>query len=181
MTLIKETRYTDEQTGETSLLYKQKFEIFDERGYLLWAKKYSHKQFNDIKLSDEIGKGDDFRRIHVLAEELYKDTNTIMVRENSRTVRVADIEDISTMISLNIRRTKEFINRMIAKHIMARRVDTVGCIVSEKFLLNPLFFFCGKRLSADLYFLFQESLDCYLPKWVTRKFHEIGNIQSDNK
>jgi hypothetical protein len=177
--LIKETKYIDENTGETSLTYKQQFDIFNESGYLLWAKKYSRKQFHDIKLSDIIGNGEDFRRIYILAEELYKDTNTIMIRVNNRYVRVADIEDISKMIGLNIRRTKEFVARMVAKQVMARRIDNVGGIVSERFLLNPLFFFCGKRLSADLYFLFQQSLDAYLPKWVIRKFHEMGNIKSD--
>lgn len=177
--MIRETRYIDENTGEVKVSQKSRFEVFDESGYLLWAKKYSNRQFHDVKLSDVIGTGEDFRRVYVLAEYLYKDTNTIMVRKGKTKICVADLEDVSKIVGLNIRRTKEFISRMVIKQVMARRIDTVGDTTSEKFLLNPLFFFCGKRLSADLYFLFQRSLDCYLPGWVRSKFHEIGRIKQD--
>lgn len=179
--MIKETRMINENTGEYFNSRYRKFEVFDNRGYLLWAKKSGRKQFTDIKLTDVVGIGEDFRRVHILAELIYKETNTIMLRENSRKVRVADLEDISKIIGLNIRRTKEFLNRMVTKHVIARRTDVVGDLVSEKYLFNPLFFMCSKRLSADLYFLFKESLDCYLPAYVTEEFHRIGNIVKDKK
>lgn len=179
--MVKETRYINEKTGEFFESRYKKFEVFNNDGYLLWAKKASRKQFNDIKLSDILGKGEDFRRAHILAELIYKDTNTIMVRENTRKVRVADVDDISHIIGLNIRRTKEFLNRMVEKHVLAKRIDKVGELTSEKYLFNPLFFMCSKRLSADLYFLFKESLDCYLPAYVVEEFHRIGNIVKDDK
>jgi hypothetical protein len=181
MTMLKETRYLNEKTGELSQSRYKKFEIFNNDGYLLWAKKGGRKQFHDIKLSDALGKGEDFRRAHILAELIYKETNTIMIRENTRKVRVADVYDISMLIGLNIRRTREFLNRMVLKSVLARRIDKVGELVSEKYLFNPLFFMCSKRLSADLYFLFKDSLDCYLPAYVVEEFHRIGNIAGDEK
>ena len=47
--------------------------------------------------------------------------------------------------------------------------------------LNPLFFNSKKYISADLYFLFQQSLDCYLPKWAIDKYHEIGNLRKEQE
>lgn len=179
--MIKDTRYINEDTGQVFESRYRKFQIFNNDGYLLWAKKAGRKQFNDIKLTDILGKGEDFRRVHILAELIYKETNTIMLRENTRKVRIADLEDISKIIGLNIRRTREFLNRMIAKHVLAKRIDRVGDLLSEKYLFNPLFFMCAKRLSADLYFLFKESLDCYLPSYVVNEFHRIGNISNDTK
>ena len=92
---------------------------------------------------------------------------------------MADIEDISNILKVSIRRAKDFITRMKKLHIIAERVDTVGDMISTKFVFNPLIFNSNKYLSADLYFLFQESLDCYLPGWVTKRFHEYGNIKSE--
>ena len=82
--MLKETRLVNEKTGEYFESRYKKFEIFNNDGYLLWAKKASRKQFHDVKLTDILGKGEDFRRAHILAELIYKDTNTIMVRENAR-------------------------------------------------------------------------------------------------
>jgi hypothetical protein len=86
---------------------------------------------------------------------------------------------ISKIINLSHKRTRDFITRMKKLHIIAERVDNVGDMISTKFVFNPLIFSSNKYLSADLYFLFQESLDCYLPGWVTKRFHEYGNIKND--
>jgi hypothetical protein len=156
-------------------------EVFNEDGFLFWANKHFRKQFADINLSDYIGTGEDFRRVHILAEKIYKNTNTISIRESSRKVRPADIEDVSRLIGLNIRRTKEFISRMVKAHVMALRTDKVGDMVSEKYVINPVFFFSAKRLSPDLYFLFQESLNKHLSARTIQEFHSRGNIVDDKK
>lgn len=177
--IVQQTSTIDTDTGEELGNKKRKIEIFNEEGLLFWANKYFVKQFSEISLSEHIGTGEDFRRVHILAEKIYKSTNTISVRESTRKVRPADIEDISKMVKLNIRRTKEFLNRMILKQVIAVRIDKVGDIVSEKYVLNPIFFFSAKRLSPDLYFLFQESLDCYLHPKSRQFFHDMGNIKDD--
>lgn len=178
--MITEKRYcVDENTGERFGDKERRFEVFNEEGFLFWAKKHFRKQFADINLSDYIGVGEDFRRMHIIAEKMYKNTNIISIRESTRKVRTADIEDISRLIGLNVRRTKEFVNRMVLKHVMALRVDKVGNAVSQKYVVNPIFFFSAKRLSPDLYFLFQESLDKYLSPRTIQEFHSRGNIVDD--
>jgi hypothetical protein len=66
-------------------------------------------------------------------------------------------------------------------HIIAERIDRVGDLTQIKYVINPLFFNSKKYINSDLYFLFQESLDMYLPNWVIRKFHEIGNINCEEE
>jgi hypothetical protein len=154
--------------------------LFDnQKGYMFRGKNLYVKQYQDIKLSDVVSNLDDYCKIHLLAENIYKDTNCIAVRVSQRKVRMADIEDISKIVNLSIRRTKDFLTRVKKLHIIAERTDSIGNIVSAKYVFNPLFFNTSKYLSAELYFLFQESIDCYLPTWVTKRFHEYGNIVSD--
>lgn len=168
----------DEETGEVIKQSESTFVIFDnEKGYLFRSKNHYRKSFSDIKLSSFIRDRSDFLRVHLLAEHIYKDTNTIAIRINNKKVRIADTEDISLIIDLSIKKTKEFLNRMKKIHVIAERIDAVGNIVSVKYVLNPLFFNSNKYLSADLYFLFQESLDKYLPLRITEKFHEFRNIK----
>ena len=177
----KRTALIDTETGEEYSNKKKQFDIFNEEGFLFWTNKYFRKQFADINLSDYIGTGEDFRRVHILAEKIYKNTNTISIRESARKVRPADIEDVSKLVGLNIRRTKEFIIRMIKAHVVALRTDQVGDVISEKYVINPIFFFSAKRLSPDLYFLFQESLNTYLHPRTIQEFHSRGNIVDDKK
>lgn len=149
------------------------------KGYLFRVKKNGVKTFADVKLSEQVKDRSDFLRCHLLAEHIYKDTNMIAVRVNSREIRPADIEDISNIITLSIKKTKEFLNRMRKLHIIAEREDKIGDLISIKYYFNPLFFCSGKYLSPDLYFLFRDSLDCYLPKWAINKFNELSNIKKD--
>jgi hypothetical protein len=168
---------------EDGVIYNEKafkFTVFDDvKGYLFRAKNHYRKSYNDVRLSRVVKDRLDFLRVHLLAENIYKDTNTIMVRVNTRNVRAADIEDIATIIDLSIKKTREFINRMKKLHILAERIDTVGELVSSKFVFNPLYFSSRKYISSELYFLFRESLDKHLPYWVIRKFHDVGNLKTD--
>lgn len=179
--MIKHIRTIDEDTGEILNEKKRQYTIFDnDKGYLFWAKAYQRRSYSKVKLSEAVTNMLDFARVHLLAENMYKTTNTIMVRVNRDTIRLADIEDISKIIGLSIRKTKEFLKIMISLQIIAERVDKIGDLVQIKYILNPLFFNSSKYISADLYFLFQRSLDMYLPQWVINKFHEIGNLSKED-
>lgn len=159
-----------------------KYTVFDaEKGYLFRQKNYYVKSYQDIKLSDVVTNENDFAKVHKLAERIYKDTNIIFIRVNSRNVRVADIEDISKILDVCVRKAREFMNRMKKLHVIAERIDNVGEIAMTKFVFNPLFFNSKKYISPDLYFLFQESLDKNLPYWAIKRFHELGNIKNDTK
>jgi soluble P-type ATPase len=178
--MIRKMTDINEDTGEIVKVTDFKYTIFDDtKGYLFRAKNNYRKSYNDIKLSSIVTNMDDFAKVHKLAEYIYKDTNTIFIRINSRRVRVADIEDIANILNICVRRAKEFISRIKKLHVIAERVDTVGDMVSTKFVFNPLYFSSKKYISSELYFLFQESLNKHLPTWVIRKFHEVGNLSKD--
>lgn len=168
---------------ETGQVYKDKtirFTNFNpDKGYLFRSKNIATKTFADLKLSEQVKSDFDFLRCHKLAEYIYKDTNMIATRIKSKDIRAADIEDIRCIIKLSVKKTKEFLNRMRKLHIIAEREDKVGDMISVKYYFNPLFFCSSKYLSPDLYFLFQESLDCYIPGWARQKFHELGNIKKE--
>jgi soluble P-type ATPase len=170
-------------TDDDGVVIKDKnltINMFDnDKGYMFRIKSHSIKQYHDIKLSSIVTCMEDYSKVHLLAESIYKDTNCIAVRINSRRVRMADIDDIANMIGLSVRRSRDFITRMKKLHVIAERMDMIGDVVSTKYVFNPLFFNSSKYLSAELYFLFQESIDCYLPTWVSQRFHEYGNIKKE--
>lgn len=174
----KYERIVDTTTGEYRE-FKKKVENFNEKGYLFKVKDKQRRSFTNIRLSDHIGKNDDFRKVHVLAEHILNDTNAIMVRVDLKTIRIADIEDISSILEVNIKKTKEFLSRMKKVHVIAERIDLIGDVSMTRYVFNPLFFFPTKYLSTDLYFLFQETLNKHLKPWVIKKFHEIGNKRCD--
>jgi hypothetical protein len=172
----------DTDTGQVLKHNVSKFKVFDEdKGYLFFAKSYARRMFNSITLSDHVKDRYDFMRCHLLAEHIYKDTNMIAYRISARKIRPADVEDIAKIINLSDKKTKEYLSRMRKLHVIAERTDKVGDLISVKYYFNPLFICSKKYLSAELYFLFQESLDCYLPEWVKIKFQELGNIKKDIK
>lgn len=177
--MIKKVEWINDD-GEVSNPKYQEFVIFDNtKGYLFRGKNHSRKMYADIRLSEIITDRFDFMRVHLLAENIYKNTNCLSYRISARKIRMADMEDIANIVDLSPKKAREFVNRMKKLHIIAERVDTVGAMTSTKFVVNPLFFNSNKYIQPDLYFLFQESLDRFLPAWVISKFHEVGNIKKE--
>jgi len=177
--MIQIKTVVDESTGEVVYNSEKKYSPFTDKGFTWRTKNYSVKQYQDVRLSEFVTDEREFARIHKVAEYLYKDTNTVMIRESQRKVRYATIEDISKIIGLCERRTLQFINKMKRMEIIAECKTQLGETEIIKFVINPLFFNCSKYLSADLYFTFQNTLNHYLPSWVITKFHEVGNIVND--
>lgn len=176
--LIQKKKYIDESTGEIFEAKDKMIDVFNEDGYLFWTRKTGRRSYSDIRLSDYVQDRNDFLRVHLLAEYIYKDTNCIMYRESKRRIRCADIDDIARITGLTVRYAKDFVERMKKLEVIAVRVDSVGDTDTTKYLLNPMFFSSSRRLSHDLYFLFQKSLDTHLPSWVIRKFHIDRSIKN---
>lgn len=179
--MIEQVKYDiDTDTGQVYNYKKIRFTNFNpDKGYLFRSKNQFVKSFADVRLSEYVTDRQEFARCHYLAEYIYKDTNMIAIRVNSKEIRPADVEDISKIIGLSIKKTKEFLNKMRKLHVIAEREDKIGNLVSTKYYFNPLFFSSSKYLSADLYFLFQDMLDLYIPGWARQKFHELGNIKKE--
>jgi hypothetical protein len=94
---------------DTGQIYKDKtikFSNFNpDRGYLFRSKNQGIKTFADLKLSEQVTDRQDFTRCHLLAEHIYKETNMISVRYK-RDIRAADIEDISCIINLSVKKAR---------------------------------------------------------------------------
>ena len=167
----KKSTYLNEN-GEVINEKLEKVRVWRDNKYLFRAKNYQSRMYQDVKLKDVVKNNSDRLRIYDLATEIYKDTNIIAYQYKSRQKRIADIDDISNMIGLSIKKTREFLNRMKKLHIIAERIDNVGDTTTIKYIINPLFFSSNKWLSADLYLLFEESLQFHVPEWTRLKFNE---------
>lgn len=91
----------------------------------------------------------------VLLGRLMEDDNKILLT----------VEAMAAALSQTVNRTYVFIRKMIKIGVMKRR--------GRDLHINPLYLFVGKRISCDLYLLFQESLDEILPDWVKKEFKEL--------
>ena len=153
-----------------------KYTIFDnEKGYLFKNRSYYFKGFKvDNRLSDKVSDFADIGRLHVLAENTYADTNMIAYYKNKK-YYPAGIKEISEMIRLCERNTKDFVKRMIDLGIMAKAIVNSNEQIDIQYYLNPLYFLSSKYLSPGLYMLFRKQLDEYLPQWVINKFNECIN------
>jgi hypothetical protein len=109
--------------------------------------------------------------MHLLAENLYKDTNMISVYKNKRHYP-ATIFDMAKILDLCDRNAKEFINRMIDLRLIARNTIKIGEDISIHYHINPLYFMTSKYLSPSLYMMFRYDLDLHLPKWVIQKYND---------
>jgi len=153
-----------------------KYTIFDnEKGYLFKNRSYYFKGFKvDNRLSDKVSDFADIGRLHVLAENTYADTNMIAYYKNKK-YYPAGIKEISEMIRLCERNTKDFVKRMIDLGIMAKAIVNSNEQIDIQYYLNPLYFLSSKYLNPGLYMLFRKQLDEHLPQWVINKFNECIN------
>lgn len=153
-----------------------KYTIFDnEKGYLFRNQAYYYKGFKlENKLSDIVTDFNDLGRLLVLAEHTYADTNMIAYYKNKK-YYPAGIKEISEMIKLCERNTKDFLKRMMDLGIIAKAIINTNEQIEVQYYLNPLYFISSKYLSPGLYMLFRKQLDKVLPAWVIQKFNECIN------
>jgi group I intron endonuclease len=150
--------------------------LFDkEKGYLFKNKSYYIQFFKtEDNISDKVSDFADIGRLHVLAENTYADTNMIAYYKNKK-YYPAGIKEISEIIRLCERNTKDFVKRMIDLGIMAKAIVNSNEQIDVQYYLNPLYFLSSKYLSPGLYMLFRKQLDEHLPQWVINKFNEYIN------
>lgn len=172
----------DTETGQVYSTKKRQYNILDEKkGYYFRYNSGSVKQYKDIKLSEFIKDRKDFMRIHLLAENIYKSSNELMVRVSTRKIRYMTIEDIAEVVGLCERKATAFINRMIRMEVIARQINQVGESELIVYVMNPLFFNSCKYLPPNLYFLFESSLKPYIPQNIQEWYHEVGSISKEQK
>jgi hypothetical protein len=170
--LVKTERIIDDSTGLVIRQSNYHYNIFDnEKGYLFKNRTSYIKGYQGIKLSRVISNKTDYANMHILAENLYKDTNMICYKRNKK-YYPADIEQIAIILNMTERYTREFIQRIIRLGILAKVTVNTNKTKQIQYHVNPLYFNTSKYLSHMLYMLFRKQLDNHLPIWVIERFNE---------
>lgn len=174
--MIKKEQILD-NSGKVVSEGAKKFKIWDDdKGYLFQAKEQFVKKFSDTKLSEFVTNKLEYANLHILAENIFRDTNMIAVKSKN-IARPADIPDISKLIGLCERRTRQFIDRMMQKGIVAKTIINTEERTETQYYLNPLFFMSNKYLSPFLFMMFREQLKPVLKDWVWKALNEAANLK----
>lgn len=166
----------DAETGEVLSKNEQvqNYKYFDpEKGYLFHPNKDSVKSFPGCGLPEDLTDSET-ARLYRLSLAMHKDSNLLCYKSRNA-IKPMNTAKIAAYLRLSVRRTLLFLQRMIQRRIIGRVKVKIGNSQETQYYLNPIYFFCGKWLNVNLYFLFQRDLDKMLPKWVIQEFGEIKN------
>ncbi len=166
----------DADTGEVLSKNEQvqNYKYFDpEKGYLFHPNKDSVKSFPGCGLPEDLTDSET-ARLYRLSLAMHKDSNLLCYKSRNA-IKPMNTAKIAAYLRLSVRRTLLFLQRMIQRRIIGRVKVKIGNSQETQYYLNPIYFFCGKWLNVNLYFLFQRDLDKMLPKWVIQEFGEIKN------
>lgn len=147
----------------------------EEKGYLLYSHGDTIYSRKSVKFPIEASKLD-IANMMLLSKHLLPNTNVIGYRTN-RGTKPMGVDRLGKVVGTQDRQTRRFISKMERLHLMKRvKVNTVDSFhrVSEsiQYIINPLYFFNGKKLSIFLYYTFMENLDAHLPKKIQEKYKQ---------
>ena len=177
--MIKRTQFIDEHTGE---IYsdKNKFvnSTFDEeKGYLFWNRKNFAKTYRDIDFPEEMTDAE-IGKMTRLSKKIWSNTNMLGYRGNGG-IKPYDIEKIGEVIGLKYRQTLRFVNKMMRLGVMAKVKVDVGGKKETHYYINPIYFFSSNRIPLNLYLIFKNELDPFLPQWVIDRFKAQDQEQKE--
>ena len=164
----------DKETGE--ILKDSRFDLIywdEEKGYLFWNKKSSVKIFDDIELPKGLNKTE-IANMYLLSRKMYHNTNMLAFRSNGA-LKPMGIKEISKAIGLKERQATAFINKMRKLGILAKATIEIASKKETHYYINPIYFFNCKWLPLNLYLLFKDDLDKYIPENIKARFLEIAS------
>ena len=165
--------------GEAEKEYKIK-SWKDNKGAMVNYNKYHIKMYKNDRLVDEINNRNDLLKTYILTEKIYKDTNIIYYKKDGVLVRPATIEDISEMIDVNTRGTKEYLKRMMDKGIIAELTIETKNTKSSSYVFNPVYVNSMRYINTFVYSLFKPDIDNYLPQEFIEKYALLENSTYEN-
>ena len=167
---IYERRAVNTDTGEIKIIDSHVCKYWDdERGYLFWPNRNKFSMFTDVPLPKGVT-DNDYAKLCKLAHHLKPNTNIIVYRGHS-SVCPATIEIMAKKyLDITPHRAVIFINKMIRLRVIAEDKSKTGNSKHKKYLMNPLYFICGKWVNANLYFAFAKDLDPVIPDYVKVQF-----------
>ena len=167
------TRICSEYDGEGNLVREEfrQFNFFDDdKGYLFRLNKESVRLFKGYDLPKELSHSD-VARVYRLAVMMQAESNLICYRSGN-VLKPMSKQYMSRYLGASERQVTAFLNRMIKARIVGRVKVRVGCDVQVQYYINPIYFFNGKWLNHNLYWIFRKDLDAYLPRWVKERFFD---------
>ena len=174
MKRVKREQLINEETGEIEFERSKivEFTIFnEEKGYMLFLNKRNVRIFPDIPFPDDFGMKD-IARLFLLSRCIVGTTNMIGKRARNG-IKPMTPEDMAEIVQMPHRRFITWLNRMIRAGMIARVKIRTEDAETTQYYMNPLYFFSSRYLPLNLYLLFQEQIDRYLPAWVRQKYEEM--------
>lgn len=178
--IVYEKSAVNRETGEIISYHKYSMVYYSaEKGYLFFNKRGAVKTFNGIDLPETL-KDEDIGKLYKLSKKTFKTTNMLMYRSHN-TILPMQAKHIAKTLGITEKYAKMFIRKMINSRIMAKvTVKNSEFPCKIQYYMNPIYFFNGKYLNLNLYLLFKDDLDMYLPQWVKDKFYE-GSYEHDKE
>lgn len=166
---IFENRQVNTSTGEIESCRTSKVTYFHEdKGYLFMINRKKVSSFPEFDFPEGLPDSD-IGKLYWLAKHTHTNSNLIFYRSHN-SIKPATISQMAKYIKLSERRATIFINKMIKKRILGLVTVKVGESTEAQYYINPLYFFNGKWLSSNLYFLFHDDLKPCIPRYVADIF-----------
>ena len=167
MKQLRETRYTNQQTGEIVTKKSYVDMLFDdEEGFLFSVQKDCTRMFADIPLPEEFS-DIEVGRLHRLMSYIAK-KEQFLVYKVGRAFKPMDDEKTAELLNVPVRSARELLNK-------CERLGVIKKLSWDDdawYMFNPMYGMRSKRLTLTMYIVFQEELKGVLPPWVVRKFAE---------
>lgn len=169
----------DVETGErihqrTKTRYLSK--RFDAGKGYLWRSGAGVKSFFDVPFPESMSMIDR-GRMATLSRHIWHDTNALVYRGHGR-LKPYDVAGIGLLLGLSPAQADAFIKRMKKLRIIKQIPVPFGEKIEQQYYVNPLYYFRGPRLSGNLYALFHEELEEYVPDWVKEEFAKADEQQN---
>ena len=87
-------------------------------------------------------------------------------------IKAMTVERIAAYLNISQRQAAGFLRKMIDWRIIGRVKVQIGRNFETQYYINPIYFFNGKWLNYNLYFIFKKDLDDILPEWVKIRFNQ---------
>lgn len=168
------TQVYSEFDGEGNLIRENRaqFKFFDlDKGYLFRMNKETVRLFKGCDLPKELSDSD-VARVYRLAMMMQAESNLICYRSGNA-LKPMSRAYMARYLDASERQVTAFLNRMIKARIIGKVKVRVGSDVQVQYYINPIYFFNGKWLNHNLYWIFRRDLDAFLPAWVKERFSDV--------
>lgn len=173
----KRTEYTNEKTGEVYYSDNSYCDnIFTEEGYLFWCQKSQSRQFRDVPLPNI-----SYEAKGIFADmcrHYLKNGDNLLEVKDGRAWRPFTLKDLSVMLGKSDKQTKRWMNLFLSNRMVCTISLKIGEETREWFVVNPLYYIAGKRLTYTMYKLFKKELDEYLNENVKAELSNIIETQA---